>query len=648
MHRNNWIRLLVIAGSLFALLLVKPGISKAQAEDQAETPIPIDTSALTDTDTIVPTVEPTATDFLTFTQTPTDMPSDTPSPASTTTPTNTETPTITGTNTRTSTRTPTSTRTMTKTRTNTRTPSNTRTITNTPTRNPNLWVAITSPNGGEIWSVGTTHTITWDNSPNIDMITIGYKTCPSCLSWIANNIPNTGSYDWYVSVPPGTQYIIEVIAYDVGVGSIVDLSDAPFTVAGPPTSTPTVTRTKTPTSTRTNTRTSTSTFMPTSTPTNTETSTPTPTATLTPNSALLQNISKIAAGFNHTCAITLTSGLKCWGMNNSAQLGDGTQGTLRYFPVDVIGLQQGVLAVSAGNDHTCAIITDGFIKCWGYNFNGELGNGTFITYPATMEPQLVVGLQGGNTAIGAGSSHTCAITSGGGVKCWGYNNDGQLGDGTTTNSAVPVDVLGITDAVELSVGHFHTCIRTYGGGVKCWGSNYHGELGIGSTVNSSTPVDVTGLSSGVVAIASGGAHTCALLASGSVKCWGWEYWGQLGNGVDTYSETTPVDVIGLTDVVGIYAGALTTCALLSDGSVKCWGYGGYYQLGIGSTDSSNVPVTVVGLSGPVMAVSMGYEHVCALMSTGTVSCWGKNTYRQMGDGTSIDRPFPVDVLVVIP
>ena len=262
---------------------------------------------------------------------------------------------------------------------------------------------------------------------------------------------------------------------------------------------------------------------------------------------LTSGVSAISTILGHTCALTTDGGVKCWGVNNIGELGDGTT-TNRTTPVDVIGLTSGVIAIAAGGQHTCALTSAGGVKCWGFAYG--------------VTPVDVVGATSGVVAISAGDYHTCALTSAGGVKCWDYNDYGQLGDGTTTNRVTPVDVIGLTSGVRaISAGYSKTCALTSSGGVKCWGRNDYGQLGDGTTTNRTSPVDVIGLTSGVRAISAGGWHTCALTSFGGVKCWGANNSGELGDGT-TKDTPHPVSVTGLTGgVSAIKVGDVHTCAL---------------------------------------------------------------------------------------
>ncbi|UCD85244.1 MAG: chitobiase/beta-hexosaminidase C-terminal domain-containing protein, partial [Deltaproteobacteria bacterium] len=338
---------------------------------------------------------------------------------------------------------------------------------------------------------------------------------------------------------------------------------------------------------------------------------------------------------------TSGDGVKCWGSNRFGQLGDGTTNN-SLTPVDVSGLSSDVISVSAGIYHTCDVTSGGGVKCWGYNVFGQLGDGTTND---SLTPVDVSGLSSGVVAVSVGAYFTCAVTSGGGVKCWGSNAYGQLGDGTTNDSLTPVDVSGLSSGVRaVSAGDYHTCAVASGGGVRCWGHNMFGQLGDGTTLNSPTPVDVMGFGSGASMVSAGTYFTCALTSGGGVKCWGSNTYGQLGDGT-TLNSPTPVDVSGFGSGASmVSAGAYFTCALTSAGGVKCWGNNAYGQLGDGTQLDSSVPVDVFGLGSGASMVSAGGYHTCALPTEGGVKCWGRNTYGQLGDGTQVSSSTPVDVL----
>lgn len=311
---------------------------------------------------------------------------------------------------------------------------------------------------------------------------------------------------------------------------------------------------------------------------------------------LESGVTALAAGGQYTCAVVSSGGVKCWGYNADGQLGNGTTADSPE-PVGVTGLGSGATAIAAGDAHTCAV-ADGGVKCWGGNLSGQLGSGTKTN---SLVPVDVAGLAGGVGAVGAvaavtaGANHTCALSSSGGVKCWGSNGTGQLGDGTTADGSVPVDVTGLASGVSaIAAGANHTCALTSGGSVKCWGGNYAGQLGSGTNTDSLVPVDVTNLGSEVSAIAAGGSQTCALTRDGltesAVKCWG----SNLGDGT-TASSSIPVDVSLGSVVTAIAVGSEHACALASDTGVKCWGLNNLGQLGTGAAciRDSSIPVDVV-------------------------------------------------------
>ena len=356
---------------------------------------------------------------------------------------------------------------------------------------------------------------------------------------------------------------------------------------------------------------------------------------------LSSGVAGITAGRDYTAVVMTEGGLKAWGYNGYAQLGDGTH-TWRSVPVDVVGHRKRVAAITAGHGHACAVTTGGGARCWGSNRYGQLGDGTDAL---RSTPVNVAGLGSGLVAVGGGRNHTCARTSDSGVKCWGSNDYGQLGDGSVHHRRTPVDVVGLASGVtDVAAGGSHTCAVTAGGGVKCWGGNWHGELGDGTNDHRVTPTDVAGLASGVVSVVGGATHTCALMTGGGVKCWGLNELGQPGDGTNT-SRSTPVDVVGLDgEVTSLAAGGDHTCAVMAGGGLKCWGDNGRRQLGDGTNDGRTAPVDVVGLPGGVAAVTAGNHHTCALTSSGGVRCWGNNVRGQLGDGTNLHRVSGVDVV----
>jgi alpha-tubulin suppressor-like RCC1 family protein len=357
-------------------------------------------------------------------------------------------------------------------------------------------------------------------------------------------------------------------------------------------------------------------------------------------------VMQVAAGGRHTCAVTSAGGVKCWGDNTYGQLGDGTT-TARSRPVHVVGLTSGVTSVAAGYYHTCALTTAGGLKCWGANGVGQLGNGSWSAPHTT--PVDVVGLTTGVRSVTVGRTHTCAVTTAGSVKCWGGNDYGQLGDHTDIWRASPFTVVGLSSGIlDVAAGWYHNCARRSTGGVMCWGRNLYGQIGDGTLIDRWTPFYVEGLVGFAVAVAAGGYHSCARTSytgpGGSLKCWGFNYYGQLGDGT-TDLRTNPVGVVGLTSGVEAEAGGYYhTCALTAARGVKCWGFNGTGQLGNGTTTSQPVPVDVLGLTSGVSDLSAGANHSCALASEGGLWCWGSNTYGQLGDGTTTMASTPVRVV----
>jgi alpha-tubulin suppressor-like RCC1 family protein len=366
--------------------------------------------------------------------------------------------------------------------------------------------------------------------------------------------------------------------------------------------------------------------------------------------ALLRGVVEVAAGSGHTCVLTDAGGVKCWGRNEAGQLGDIGPGELFYgdrlTAVDVAGLNAGVTAVTAGGGHACALTSGGGVKCWGANDAGQLGIGT--TNFTRTSPSDVVGLTSGVIAISAGGRHTCAVMATRAVKCWGANADGQLGDGTTTNSSLPVDVSGLGGSVaKLSAGSNHTCVVTTGGAAQCWGRNDTAQLGDGTMVDKLLPTTVTGLGAGVGSITAGDDFSCAVTTAGAARCWGRNTFGQIGDGTNTL-RTTATAVSGLGSGVSMLdAGVYHACAVSSDGAVRCWGWNASGQVGNGGASNFTLPTAtptlVSSVGGNVAAVAAGSEHSCARMSDSSVKCWGSSASGKLGDGTKGLQAVAADV-----
>ena len=355
----------------------------------------------------------------------------------------------------------------------------------------------------------------------------------------------------------------------------------------------------------------------------------------------------LTSGFDHTCAILDNGSVSCWGRNQYGQIGDGTA-TNRNTPTQTSGLGTGrtAVAISAGFWHTCAILDDGSVSCWG-GFYAGLG-ATIIGNTPTQTSSLGTGRTA--VAISSGTAHTCAILDDGSVSCWGNNWDGQLGDGTTTtrNSPAQTSSLGTgRTAVAISSGEWHTCAILDDASVSCWGYNYNGQLGDGTTTDRNTPTQTSSLGTGrtAVAISSGAFHTCAILDNASVSCWGINDRGQLGDGTRT-QRNTPTQTLNLgtgRTAVAISSGYEHTCAILNDASVSCWGYNYRGQLGEGVfTNSRKIPAQTssLGTGRTAVAISSGGDHTCAILDDASLSCWGGNEYGQLGDGTTTTRNTP--------
>jgi alpha-tubulin suppressor-like RCC1 family protein len=372
----------------------------------------------------------------------------------------------------------------------------------------------------------------------------------------------------------------------------------------------------------------------------------------------------VSAGVSHTCELQQGGLVKCWGFNGFGELGNGTT-TNSTTPVPVTGMPAAA-SIAAGSFHTCAIDTTGAAWCWGSGHFGAIGDGKNAN---RVKPQAVSGnllfsqLSLGGIQLSGGSGDpgdfTCGVTqSRGNVYCWGENSDGQLGNGNTTNSNVPVLVTGLpSPAIQVAAGGLHACAVLQGGSVYCWGENNDGQLGNGKLKTSDSPVQAT--IGGATSVGAGTFASCALVSGGTMMCWGHNADGELGNGSTTNSKV-PVAVTGLAGTVQqIAVGGYHTCALVQATGVEeveCWGEPTDGALGDGhfSEPAVTEPEPVLGMQGSAaggggvipVQVATGQQHTCAVISTGQIYCWGFNGKGQVGDGTTQDRTLPTLVIGV--
>ena len=348
------------------------------------------------------------------------------------------------------------------------------------------------------------------------------------------------------------------------------------------------------------------------------------------------NLIAVSAGDLHSCSLATDGSAWCFGGDQADQLGDSTE-TNSSSPVPTKGGLH-FASLSSGYAHTCALTAASAAYCWGDNLSGELGDGT------TAHRSTPVAVTGGMTftSLSAGEDHTCGLTAAGAAWCWGNNVSGQLGNGQTVNSAAPVAVSGGIAFAAISAGFQNTCGVTAAGAAYCWGDNTRGQLGNGTLAASAVPVQVTSVTP-FVAISSGYQHACGVTTAGAAFCWGSNDQGQLGTG-DTQSHNLPVAVAGGLSFATVASGGLYTCGLASSGSGFCWGDNIWGELGTGTTSpSSNVPVAVTG--GLVFrTLSAGNYHVCGMAGGNVAYCWGDGGEGQLGSGANNLSASPVKVI----
>lgn len=394
------------------------------------------------------------------------------------------------------------------------------------------------------------------------------------------------------------------------------------------------------------------------------------------DSTCKRTVVALQAGQLHTCALLRSGALRCWGGNSDGQLGRGDLEDLgdqpNEMPPEDVDVGGGVTQIALGVKHTCALMEGGAVRCWGNNISGELGYGHNFRIgdqPGEMPPEDV-DVGGPADLLVAGYNHNCTRLLGGEIRCWGDNHGGALGVGSDENigdepGEMPpdeTDVGGIPE--QLTAGATHTCALMNGGAVRCWGGNFGSSLGhdypndIGDQPNEMPPAN-TNVGGDVVQITANDAnHTCALLDGGSLRCWGVNYFGQLGYGnggvvqcpmagcvlhpncclSDVPGEMPPTEPAVGGVVVRVENNWYHTCALLSQGTVRCWGKGDSGRLGNGNIETigdepGEMPPLDVDLGGEtVVQVAAGMLHTCVLMESGSVRCWGNNSLGQLGLG----------------
>ena len=359
--------------------------------------------------------------------------------------------------------------------------------------------------------------------------------------------------------------------------------------------------------------------------------------------------SVLATGSSHTCAILENGSAMCWGLDNYGQLGDGGDATNRNKPTTYVSTEDGqtVTQIHAKQSRTCIVLNDNTASCWGFNEDGQAGDDSTNTYKS---PSVKVQFPDGKRvkSMGMGLKHTCAILEDDSLTCWGLDSFGALGNGNsdTSDKYTPQTITTPSDrkVVKVEPGATHTCILLDDGGVMCWGRDNLGQLGNGATSDTiHTPSSNVELPEGRAAtdLSVGDHHSCALLDNGSVACWGQNNYGQLGENTTTHRPTPvyphlPAGSIAVSVAVGPY----NSCAILENSSLYCWGHNGYGRLGIGVT--GGIYTTPMFVEGPtnIVDLSVNYDHTCGLYENGSISCWARGKHGQLGNGQWSDKNTP--------
>jgi alpha-tubulin suppressor-like RCC1 family protein len=358
-------------------------------------------------------------------------------------------------------------------------------------------------------------------------------------------------------------------------------------------------------------------------------------------------VAEVKLGWSHSCARKNDGTVWCWGNNNAAQLAvAGIPSRPTPAPIAI----SGALAIAAGDSHGCAVLGDRTVVCWGYNNAGQLGGGS-TSNPATT-PVAVSGLTD-VLEIAAGDDHSCARRGDETVWCWGDNAKGQLGDGGQMQRPSPVQVGSLAGAKAIAIGWTHSCALVAGGRVTCWGENTHGELGDGTKADRASAGVFVDLPAAAATIAAGFHHSCAALSNGEVWCWGQNAHGELGDAT-TADRAVPVRAGTIADARELSTNGYATigpishtCARTANGA-SCWGANTFGEIGDGTTADRGAP-TAVSMLGPIVTLGVGAKHTCAVLpGSAPVWCWGANDVGQLGTGAAGESHVPVPSLLTCP
>lgn len=358
-------------------------------------------------------------------------------------------------------------------------------------------------------------------------------------------------------------------------------------------------------------------------------------------------VQRVAAAFQYSCVINSSSELYCWGRNHAGQVGDGTSGNQCYptatsncqIPEKITAFDDW-FTVDADITHSCAIRGPGSLYCWGNNSNGQLGRGN--TSPA-LSPVLIDGQAhdiNDWAQVSVDGEATCALRVNGEAYCWGENNSGEVGDGTTTQRNWPTKVEG-TNWSSVTASSDHSCgVRC--GHAYCWGTGLNGRLGDGTGADRHSPVEVNGGFADWIQVSSDAALTCGIREGGRVFCWGDGSNGGRGDGT-TSDSLVPVEINGgLSGFVYVDTNSYGACALTQTGKLYCWGDNGYGQLG--NNDAPNDSTVPVEVPGDWVSFGAVANHVCGVKTDGKGYCWGQNRNYENGDGTNVMRQVPTEII----